>query len=117
MTTQQIVDLLNEVNARDGVGLGALLSRTVDGQALADHPTIPVGPPWCTKGPAIVFSVMGLLNGIAAIDGQVIEAEASYAFEEEGDTQCRFIYSKFQARPLESILPPAIATDGAHAPR
>ena len=73
MTTQQIVDLLNEAFKIDPAAVDALLQLCVPvNKELMNHPTIQI----MTKNDKWEFPVLrliGLLNGIAAIDGEIIE--------------------------------------------
>jgi hypothetical protein len=73
MTAQEIVDLLNEAFDLDPAAVQAMLGLGVPCNAeLAAHPTIPMGEKYGGK----CLSVMGLLRGIAALDGAGIEAVA-----------------------------------------
>ncbi len=71
MTTQQIVDLFNELHGLDPDFLLPLIeTRLPCNQAIADHPTVvvdgdDVGGPWRV-------GLLGILEGIAGIDGQLI---------------------------------------------
>ena len=74
MTAQQIVDLLNEAVLLDRDGIYELMKqRAPINDALLDHPTIQCwGRDESSDGVAR-FGPLGLLNGIAAIDGELIE--------------------------------------------
>jgi hypothetical protein len=75
MTVQQIVDLLNDAVKCDAVGIAALISQRVPcNDALANHPTIQCVCPETPKTDDCRVGLVGLLNGIAAIDGELIEA-------------------------------------------
>ena len=82
MNTQQIVDVLNEAFEADPNAIDAMLQLCVPvNDELRDHPTIQI----MTKNDNSDFPVLrliGLLNGIAALDGDKI------AVEYDTDTFC-----------------------------
>lgn len=86
MTTQQIVDLLNDALKADTAAIDALIGiRVPCSPALRDHDKIQVR----VKNSKLDFPTvgfLGMLNGIAAIDGDRIWAD----FDEETDVLLRF---------------------------
>lgn len=74
MTSDQIVDLLNEALALDPAAIDSLLCTSIPAnKGLMEHKTIQV----LTKNKNNdfpVLRVLGLINGIAGIDGDIIEA-------------------------------------------
>ena len=68
---QQIVDLLNEAAKLDPGAIHLLCANHVPcNKALGDHPTIPVS---AMQEKYFSVGMLGILNGIAAMDGEVIE--------------------------------------------
>ena len=76
MTAQQIVDLLNELLETDIQAIRHLFgNRVACNQAMADHPSVTVDGPG-PNGP-FTLGVLGLLEGIAGIDGKLIASVTS----------------------------------------
>lgn len=70
MTSQQIVDLLNELLEFDPVAINALCkNRLPCNRALADHPTVTVDDPEPDK---FTVGLLGIIEGIVGIDGQLV---------------------------------------------
>lgn len=70
MTTQQIVALLNEIAKNDPHAAHNLVEQRIpvdNPQWFADHRTLVIDA-------SNKFGLLGLLNGIAGLDGEVIEA-------------------------------------------
>ncbi len=92
MTSQQIVDVLNDAFKTDPNAIDSLLCcRVPCNKAMLDHPTIQV----LTKnqnGDFPTVGLLGLLNAISAIDGHRIWADY------DTDTHCLI---RFSARPIE----------------
>lgn len=79
MTAQQVVDLLNEAVGIDPAAMGAIVKGRVPcAEGFADHPAIQVGD---DDAGVLELGPMGLLNGIAAIDGELIEAMYDEGFK------------------------------------
>lgn len=73
MTAQQICDLLNDASDLDPEGVRNMFLHAFPvTDELSNHPTIPCfGSEECPDGIA-KLRILGLLNGIAAIDGELI---------------------------------------------
>jgi hypothetical protein len=71
-STQAIVDLLNEALRCDPAALSVLLfHRVAVNKRITDHPTIICAP----RGNSSTLCPLGLLNGVAGLDGDIIEAQ------------------------------------------
>lgn len=74
MHIEIIVNLLNDALKTDPRAIDALLcTRVPCNQAMVDHPYIVVGAK-NDRGDYPTLGVLGLLNGIAGLDGKIIEA-------------------------------------------
>lgn len=83
ITPQKMVEVLNELMTADSFAMHELVeTRVACNEALADHPTVPVMSvsqfPDCKRqahfpGLTSCVGLLGVLNGIAALDGEVIE--------------------------------------------
>lgn len=76
ITAQKIVDLLNELTAADPGRFGAMHQlcehRVPACPAITDHQTVPVSLE--RVGAPFQIGMLGVLNGIAALEGKVIMA-------------------------------------------
>lgn len=83
MTVQQIVDLLNEAVAADPVAMRRLIRGSARANdALVDHPRIVCWSGNEASGGAPVANWLGLLIGIASLDGLSIDAKWSDDLED-----------------------------------
>jgi hypothetical protein len=74
MNVEKIVDLLNELYFLDPELMRQLTVRRVPcNRALADHPTVTVLSP-NEADPPYSCGLLGVINGIAGLDGRVIGA-------------------------------------------
>lgn len=90
MTTDQIVDVLNDAFRTDPHAIDGLLIASIPcNQAMSDHPTIQVRAK-NEQGDFPVVGTLGILNAIASIDGEIIEAQY------DGDSHCLI---GFRVRP------------------
>lgn len=90
MTAQQIVDLLNDALRCDPDGVHELMEkRAACSEALVNHPTIICCRADESADGSPYFRVLGLLNGIAAIDGELIEAVFQGDDESEAPVEFR----------------------------
>ena len=89
MTTQQIVDLLNDAYKADPNAIDALLCASIPcNNNLVNHPSIQIRAK-NNNGDFPVIGILGLLNGIVAIDDDIIETVY------DSDTHCLI---RFQIR-------------------
>lgn len=94
-STQAIVDLLNEAIRLDKAAIPVLMFHRVAVNAgITNHPTIVCAP----RGNSSTLCPLGLLNGIASLDGDIIEA----IFENDKLTG-------FRLRPLPEIPDESVA--------
>jgi len=92
MTAQQIVDLLNEVVVLDKAAIHCLIvNRVPCNDMLAVHPRIQVDG---SQASHCSVGLLGLLNGIADLDDELIEAQ----FTDEQQPQ----FLGFRLRPKNS---------------
>jgi len=77
MKTEQIVTLLNKAADLDPAAVHSLICNRVPcNAALGEHATIQVGAQMGDRDgcPLLIVGLLGILNGIAALDGDLIEA-------------------------------------------
>jgi hypothetical protein len=124
ITAQKIVDLLNELVALDPGRAGSVHrlfeTRFSASAALIDHPTCPV---YVGDDLWPVFGILGVLNGIAAMEGKLIVAHFEHLeWPETGHRADELKYFTLRSRdgsdaPVEGpdggqLLPQAERTEG-----
>jgi hypothetical protein len=111
MTAQQIVDLLNEAARLDPRAMQTLLGLRVPcAEEFEEHPSIQIGQ--ALEG-YLSLGLLGILNGIAALDGELIESR--FNFDGPGMRPGEFL--GFRLCPRDVAVTDTPATDGDDAPR